>query len=249
MNFDTIKTGAKPMTRRAVSRAFLGLAAALGGALGFSGCGRSVTSRFKLTLTLDTPSGVRSGSSVVEFNIREVRIPDHGFPRWLRGEAVYVDLGPGRRPLIALLTNSDVGRPGEGPKYWAGGEGPRIDYLMTLYGEKHGKDGVLDIVARLARHRGVRDIPTAALPDLVTFAEVNDPKSVLKVDPENLEATLGAGVKWKRVTLEMTDEPVTRGIEKRLPWLDHLEKYRTDPQNPFSNTLPREIAGLRSNTK
>ena len=38
--------------------------------------------------------------------------------------------------------------------------------------------------------RGKRPLTTDELPDLVTFADVNDPKSVQRVDPNNLEATL-----------------------------------------------------------
>jgi hypothetical protein len=37
-------------------------------------------------------------------------------------------------------------------------------------------------------------ITPADLPDLVTFADTNDPKSVMLVDPDNLNATLGRGV-------------------------------------------------------
>ena len=57
------------------------------------------------------------------------------------------------------------------------------------------------------------------LPDLVTFADVNDPKSVMLVDPNNLNATLGPGVSWRSMTLEATDEPLSQGIDEHLPWV------------------------------
>jgi len=57
------------------------------------------------------------------------------------------------------------------------------------------------------------------LPDLVTFADVNDPKSVIEVDPYDLHGPLGPDISWNEITLESTDEPVTRGIEKKLTWL------------------------------
>jgi hypothetical protein len=53
----------------------------------------------------------------------------------------------------------------------------------------------------------------------VTFADVNDPKSVIEVDPNNLQATLGPNITWNEITLESTDEPISTGIEKKLPWL------------------------------
>jgi hypothetical protein len=200
-------------------RTFFGVAAALCGALGLSGCGRSATSRFKLTLAIDTPSGVKSGSGVIETRVWEVRFPERGIPHQLLGEAIYVDLGPGRRPLIALLTSNKPSAPLSEPKFWSQDGGPMTDYFLELYGEKLGIDDLVDKEARLARYRGPRDIPPAALPDLVTFADVSDPNSVMAVDPDNLEATLGPGVKWRRTTLEVTDEAVTTGIENVLPWL------------------------------
>jgi len=57
------------------------------------------------------------------------------------------------------------------------------------------------------------------LPDLVTFTDINDPKSVIEVDPNNIQATLGSNLAWNEITLESTDEAVTEGIEARLPWL------------------------------
>ena len=81
---------------------------------------------------------------------------------------------------------------------------------------------------------------------LVTFEYLADPTSVRRVDPDDLASTFGEGVSLKRITVQVTDDPVTTGIEKRLVWLNNLSAYRTDPDNPFSNTLPSEIGGLRS---
>ena len=78
--------------------------------------------------------------------------------------------------------------------------------------------------------RGPRSIGPADLPDLVSFADVNDPKTVLEVDPNDLQATLGPGITWNAITLEMTDEPITTGIAKKLPWLpEYFQKnFRLD---------------------
>lgn len=48
-----------------------------------------------------------------------------------------------------------------------------------------------------------------------------------------------------RITVEITDLPVTAEIVDRLPWLKQLDRFRSDPKNPFTNTLPREISRLR----
>jgi hypothetical protein len=83
------------------------------------------------------------------------------------------------------------------------------------------------------------------LPMLVTFGDLKDPASVKRIDPDDLSASFGAGVKLKAITVQVTGENMTSGIEERLGWLNHLDKYRTDPSNPFTSTLPSEINGLR----
>lgn len=93
----------------------------------------------------------------------------------------------------------------------------------------------------------VRELASKDYPLLVTFTDITDPTTVNQVDPTNLAATFGPGVSLKRITLQITDEPVTEGkIESVLGWLDDLKKYRKDPNNPFTNTLPKEIGYLRS---
>jgi hypothetical protein len=48
--------------------------------------------------------------------------------------------------------------------------------------------------------------------------DLNDPSNARVVRPDEFEAVFGPGVRFKRVWIEMTDEPVTRGIEKKFPW-------------------------------
>ena len=66
--------------------------------------------------------------------------------------------------------------------------------------------------------------------------------------PQSVAASTGGPChSLKVVTLEITREAVTEGrVEAVLRWINNLEKFRTDPNNPFTNTLPREIGYLRS---
>ena len=69
------------------------------------------------------------------------------------------------------------------------------------------------------RNRAVVEVAPDSLPMLVRFGDLNDPKSVERADPEHLDASFGPGVKLARATVQLTDEPVTMGIEKRLGWV------------------------------
>lgn len=176
------------------------------------GQGASQTYRYKLSLELNTPTGVKSGASVVEVKFY------HGTQ--VRGEALYLDLGRGQRPLVALLTKDYMRPESSGWSY----EHP-TKLLGRVYGEQlqPGDTSGDAWRERIFQHRGAKEITPADLPDLVTFADVNDPKTVMPVDPEHLEQALGPGVSWKRIAIEVSDQPITTGIKNKLPWMDALE--------------------------
>ncbi|MCP4071882.1 MAG: hypothetical protein GY742_09120, partial [Hyphomicrobiales bacterium] len=68
-------------------------------------------------------------------------------------------------------------------------------------------------------------LKTDNYPLLVTFTDINDPASVKRVDPYDLEKHFGTGVKLKAVTLEITGEPVTKGeVEKVLGWFYEVNR-------------------------
>jgi hypothetical protein len=180
---------------------------------------------------VNTPGGVKRGSSVVEVLFYEVRFPERGTMHKLRGEALYLDLGPDARPLIALLTSQLHPKYGKEQR-WSRDAGPHNNLLSELYGVALSK-GLIDYISQIALMRGSRRITPDDLPDLVTFVDINDPKTVIEVDPDNLQATLGQGITWNEITFESTDEPVTKGIRTKLPWIEAYfqENLRLDGSN------------------
>ena len=72
--------------------AIIGLVAAL------SACtGPMHTHRYRLTIKVETPDGIKSGSSVIEGRAAKIRsIDQSGLGAGVRGEAVFVDLGRGK---------------------------------------------------------------------------------------------------------------------------------------------------------
>ena len=192
------------MARRGV----LGLMAASSAGL-LAGCDpfvRSSTYRFKMTVEVQTAQGMKSGSSVMQVvaDKGSFKLGDTtGNGAGLRGEAVVVDLPNG--PVFALLTMGD----GKG-----GFAGP-ITEALSPGAKGQSFDDMWAAVRKLAgasdgEYRG--ELPSSSWPIMVRFRDLNDPKSVEKVDPSSI------GV--KRIWLETTEGEMTVGIEKRLGWLN-----------------------------
>ena len=191
------------------------------------GCGeRLPTYRYKITVEVETPEGLRRGSAV-----REITTIDQGkgFPgpeaggvrHKVRGEAVAVDL-PNGGTLFALLTGAEAHRTGDaewiadatlrdavealpavGPQPTDGNFAPhRQKILAALQGEQL---------------RGT--VPPTFYPVFVHFRNIDDPTSVEQIDPDDLEAKFGEGYALKQINIETTDEQVTNEIEARLKWL------------------------------
>jgi hypothetical protein len=219
----------------------LRVVAVLCAALALTACGRSASYRYKLALTLDTPDGVKTASNVVEINASDVILPARGFCHKTKGQALYVDLGTGRRPLIALLTR--IRRATDPwPTFLGWGEDAPGEALADkCLGPKKPEDWLDEL--RATRKCGPVAITTADLPDLVTFADVNNPKSVMLVDPNNLSATLGPGVSWRSMTLQATDEPLTKEIDEHLPWVrdydSNIEVLGVKSFNPLKDYINR----------
>ncbi|NFV79474.1 hypothetical protein [Magnetospirillum aberrantis] len=161
-------------------------------AVGLSGCGESWSWKQKITVEVETPEGVKRASSVIRYGLEHTEgwyVPPEarGAAHYYSGEAVVLEVSPGRY-LFALLK----GTPSPFPIFFPG-EAP------------------VKIASRFESLRAARTVPPKLYPLLVTFGDVTDPTSVQRVDPADLAATFGPGVRLKAITLEITDEPVTEG--------------------------------------
>jgi hypothetical protein len=84
---------------------------------------------------------------------------------------------------------------------------------------------------RLAWRKPVADAPLKRLPMLARLRNPLDPATAERVDPSNLAATFGSGVRLVRVTAQITDDPLAPPmIENKLPWIPTL-------QGSIANTL------------
>ena len=195
--------------------------------LGLAGCADPAPDyRYRLTVEVDTPQGLRSGSSVIEVEQRLVRPGSNptgtGVERRVRGEAVAVDL-PGGRTLFALLrSDNDVD--------WASHVLPFLAPRVAGESFEQQLDDVLSLEGEVVLPRmfpPVGHIETrSAYPMLVTFGDLSDPTSVERVDPDDLAASFGEGYALHRMTVQMTDDPATTGIEERLAWFSDVATSR-----------------------
>jgi hypothetical protein len=94
------RKGVATFRRRALAIGFLTICAVIVGGCGF---GHAVTYRYKLTISVNTADGVKTGSVVCETKLTSLMANSEPYLQIYNCEAVYVDLGQGKRPLIALI--------------------------------------------------------------------------------------------------------------------------------------------------
>lgn len=173
---------------------------------------RTYIYRYRITVEVDTPQGLRTGSSVWETSAWQGSgIPDNAIRSRVRGKAVAVDLPGGT--LLALLRGQDMD----------------LDYAVGLVSsalKEHPLPGVTTTDdwksnrELIASKKPTVDLPLSLYPLLVRFRDINNPGSVEKVDPNDLAASFGPGVRLRRVTVAVTNDEVEIGsIYDRLRWL------------------------------
>jgi hypothetical protein len=108
-----------------------------------------------------------------------------------------------------------------------------------------GGAGNLDWIEMATRFSEHCRKPVSILPDdltdLVTFTEVEDPKSVAAVHPFHLAPTLGTGVSCRSKRLEVTDERLTKGIDDDLSWVRSYDRSIQVPGVKSFNSLQNYI--------
>jgi hypothetical protein len=174
--------------------------------LALTACSGPVYSyRYRLTIEVETPDGLKSGSSVIETSIED-RSDTWGPPsaRGLiirtKGEAAFVDLGQGRH-VIALLA---TGPTAQGDPDFSGPV-PRVFKVRNV--AEYG---------RLNQQKGRFPVPIDLIPTFVTFDDLNDPTTASVVRPDEFEKTFGHGTRFKHAWVEMTNDPLTDEIETKL---------------------------------
>jgi hypothetical protein len=142
----------------------------------------------------------------------------------VQGEAVTVDVLPNQPLFVLLSAPGDVDWAAyatsviprdqdEGPA--PEGRAEQIARNERMFESLRSNVGVYTLWPKAKAEPAARGKP---LPYFVRFRDLTDPKTVEQVSPDNLAKSFGPGVKLKALTIQITDEPVTVGIEKRFAW-------------------------------
>lgn len=200
------------MARRTILAGLAGSMAALLAGCGLLGGNKY---RFRMTVEVETPQGLRTGSGVFEvegIGSKELITGGRGSYTRFRGEAVAVDL-PDGKTLFALLRMAN----GTSADDHLGIMSMRAMDPQLRNTEKDKS------AQRIAAGEGIRspaEVAPKDYPLLVMFGDINDPTSVERIDP--------AAIGVKRIVVETTSDEVSTGIEKRLGWLRDSSVMRTN---------------------
>lgn len=186
--------------------------------------------RYRATVEVKTPEGLRTGSSVVEVRTRrfgkEALPQARGYRTDVEGEAIVVDLGK-RGTFFAVLRERDS-------EAWPSSVMYSVLPRSLLTASQQER------FAAVLAHSGEHDVPRQTgpvgrrsenYPALVHFKDPARPETAAVVAPEELADIFAAGVSLNRITVARTDAPVTRGIRSQLPWL------RQEPTGTIDTTF------------
>ncbi|MDP2206479.1 MAG: hypothetical protein Q8K65_09260 [Alphaproteobacteria bacterium] len=212
--------------------------------------------RYKMTVEVDTPEGIKAGFAVREISMVSrpmlLGVSNDTHVKLEKGEAVVVDLGQ-RGVLFATLgsaTDSVWTLLNAFPSPCAEGAVSRcsVKYYSSLkVGEK-------------------AQLPARYYPMFVAFEDLNDPKSAKNVlemkscpDPatgipnnsrcvekDRFEEIFGQGVRLRSVTVEVTDADVETVVQRILPWLPDYYDKRLDGQRFGSSDAEYKFANRLS---
>ena len=178
--------------------------------------GKKAGFRFRLTVEVATPEGLRRGTSVyqVTAGTTAALAPGGQARGWLVvGEAVAVEL-PGNRTLFALLRTYALHSDLAGLA------------MATL--DPSFQNDMVESAERIAVGDNIRSPATvdpSRYPLLVTFQDTANPETVREVEPSNLAVIFGDGFRLERIVVEVTEGSVTTGLKRRLPWLTAGSRY------------------------
>jgi hypothetical protein len=163
--------------------------------------------RYRLTAEVETPRGIATGASVIQVQWKlapKIMGSQGSGSHKVRGQAVAVGLPRGQTLFILLRSAAD--------SEW-----------VTV--QSNGYEPTLPIEAQDSTARTVPRTLTISgqavdnYPIFVRFRDNGNPHTMEIVDPDNLAASFGPGIRLKSLTVALTGAPAVADLPNRLPWL------------------------------
>jgi len=166
--------------------------------------------RVRFVVEIDVDGATKVGSSVIE--VRGKKQPTFGnappILYLVYGDAVFVDLGQGRNVIATF----------------AFGPNANDDIFDTL-APRLFRMSAEQIALTLSGTDEKVELPLDLIPALVTFEDLNNPRTARVVAPNDFPAVFGAGIRFRRAFIQITSAPVSRDIEAKLPWLRDFKGF------------------------
>ena len=162
-------------------------------------------------------------------------------PAWhstVIGESTIVKL-PDNKYLLALLNY-----PAKGHSNYAANIATRAILKTTkLY---HGKKEFISVLT--SRATSPITLQTKNYPPMISFKNIEDPTSVVKIRPsKNIRTVIDPNIEIKKITLEITFDPITKGnLEKHINWLNKVYgNLKPSTKRSVSKLSPEERISIR----
>lgn len=172
--------------------------------------------KYRLTVEIETPQGVKSASHVIAVH------PNRGYSgsgsegTKIKGDALVVEVGNGKSAVVLLAHG-----------------GQPLDFEAINYLDLRA----LYVLGQRVQFRDLKNLSATApvtegrIPVMLAFADMANPASARAVEADQFESAFGAGVRLRGMKVETLPpgwwpidfggalgEPVTRTVDATLPW-------------------------------
>jgi hypothetical protein len=184
--------------------------------LGCEDPSKVVDYRYRLKVVVGSDAQQWQGESVIRVRWHDVSGDFlHGYNRFritVWAEAVVVDCGVDAGCLFALLARAAP------DNLYAAYAFPRFVVGLT---DASG-DEYLTLLQRMTSQSQEFEVPRSEWPMLVRFGNLENPETIEQLSPNLLPQSFGTRATVQRITMQITDAPVTTVILSKLPWLSSL---------------------------
>lgn len=171
----------------------------------------SYTFHYRLTVQVEADGETKEASGVIGVRWQDTPdLPDvPTFQLWAFGQAVLVDLGSYGVLFVPLGAYTNY-------------EGLSLSQLP--FGRELPRSR--DVIERALKVKGRSEVAPHNLPQFIWQPHLNDPGSAVVVTAGQFPTIISPDVRLVGVWTEITDEPVSIGLEEEVPWIGELYEQR-----------------------